>query len=149
MIDVRISDDASSNTAKVTEHNQLVVGNLDFSVSIQHDMNVDDTAFNFFKPRSGHIFIITDIIVNATRLITAQGSIVEVYEASDELSTIVNKPLFKFDVARQQVISLPGLNIGITEGEFLSAKCDSDTIFLTICGYFAASQAKRARPSIS
>lgn len=129
----------TSNQVKVTKQNQLVVGSLEFSTPVQQDLNIIDTAFNFFEPQTGNILIITDIVINATKSISVNGSIVEIYETNSAESTTSTTDTFKFDIARQQVITMTGLNLMGTEGQFLNAKCDSVTVLVTIAGYFARS----------
>ena len=127
----------TSNFVKVTNQNQLVVGELDFTTTVQNDIDIVDTAFNFFKPQAGKIFIITQILVNATRSASVNGTVVEIYQASSASSTTVDEQTFKLDIARQQVIALSGLNIRIPQGKFLNVKADSVVVLVTIGGYFA------------
>ena len=139
-IAVKLGDGGeTSNRVKVTKQNQLVVGSLEFSVPVQQDLNIIDTAFNFFEPQTGKTLIITDIVINATKSISVNGSTVEIFEANAADSTTATVDTFKFDIARQQVIVMTGLNLMGTEGRFLNAKCDSVTVLVTIAGYFAPS----------
>lgn len=128
----------SGREAKVTTRNQLVVGSLDFSTPVQQDLDVINTAFNFFEPQGGNVLIITDIVINATKSASVNGSVVEIFEASEVDSITATTNTFKFDIQRQQVIVMTGLNLMGTEGQFLNAKCDSATVLVTIAGYFAS-----------
>lgn len=138
-VDANIKDNLSGRYVKITKRNQLVVGDIDFTTTIQKDINLVDTAFNFFKPKAGNTFIIRQILINATRSASVNGTVVEIYQADAEDSIIVDEETFKVDMARQQLLPLSGLNIEIPEGKFINVKVDSVTVLVTIGGYFISS----------
>lgn len=127
----------TSNLVKVTPQHQLVVGPLQFSETTQQDLDTIDTAFNFVKSKAGRFFTLTGFIVNTAKSIDINGATIEIYETSAEDSTTVDRQIYKFDLTRQQIVTLTGKNIMITEGKFLNAKTDSATVLVTIDGYFA------------
>ena len=137
-ITVKLGDGGETgNRVTVTPRHQLVVGPLEFSIPVQQDLDVVDTAFNFFEPVVGKILVITDIAINATKSASVNGSVVEIYETDSIDSITPSVGTFKFDIARQQVIVISNLNLLGTEGRFLNAKCDSATVLVTVAGYFA------------
>lgn len=136
-ITVQLGDGGQTgNKVKVTPQHQLAVGPVEFSETVQQDLDVIDTAFNFVKPQVGKFFTLTGFIINTAKTIDINGATIEIYEADADDSTTVDKQIYKFDLTRQQIAGLASKNIMITEGKFLNAKTDSATVLVTIDGYF-------------
>lgn len=137
MVEVTIKGAQFGNSVKVSKNGELVVGPLDFSTPIFKSLNVDNQAFNFFKPRAGFKFVLTDVIADADRNIGVNGVAVDIYEADAEDSTTIDDQILKFDMLKNTDKVLTSLNFITTdEGKFINAKSDDSNILLTISGFF-------------
>lgn len=135
---VNILDSKTAQTAKVTRFGQLVVAPLDYSVPVEHELDVVDTAFNFVEPQADHSIIITDIITSALPDISPVDSAdVEIYEAGAIDSTIVLTGIVRPQLTRGQNLALIGLNLIVPEGRWVNAMTTDDTVIVTIMFYRA------------
>lgn len=131
----------TKRTVMVTQRGQLVVAPLDYSSNYSKNITSTGTAFNFLVPLSAKQFVITSIIVSADKSVSsANGSFVEIYEASSPTSTTVNKIILNLSVERNRTISLSNLNMLLSRGVWLNAKVDSATVMVTILGYYVDEQ---------
>jgi hypothetical protein len=121
--------------ARVTKSGELVVGQLSYDETFYNEMSATGTAYNFFVPKAGKQFIITGFLAVSDKNITADA-IVEIYEASGDSSTTVDKALPKFAMTKNAVVSPTPLRILVTEGVWVNAKTDDATIHLTMFGYY-------------
>lgn len=136
MIPAVIIDPESNNRALVNEFGQLVVGNIEFSVTGQKDV-IDASAQNLASPSPGRSIILTGVIFGADKNVGVNGAIVEIYTADSATSTTVITEIFKFTVLKQTIDSLLPLSIQIDEGLYLNVKSDDFTINVTATFYRA------------
>jgi len=121
--------------AAVTKRCQLVTAPLEYSDPITKELAADDTAVNFIEPQSKKQYVITEIITSADRNVTGEAHVV-VYESTDPGSLTASKVIIEFDIAKNGILPLTGLNWITTAGVFINGKTDDDNAFLTISGYF-------------
>lgn len=127
----------NGKSVKVSQIGELITRAFEYSTPIFNTLNVDNQVFNFFKPQPGKKFVITDVIADANRDIGATGVTVDIYEALNESSTIIETQILKFDMIKQTSKVLNGLNFITTgEGIFINAKADDSSVLLTISGFF-------------
>ena len=134
-----ISDGNGSDVeAKVTSRGQLVTAPLDFSDPIENDIISSSDGVNFFSPRAKKQLVITDIFIHTDRNTPNNGIIVEIYESCSATSLVVDKPIFKVDLAKQSGVGHTSLNFLINEGKWLNSKIEvsTGTTSVTIAGYF-------------
>lgn len=137
MIEVTIKSTETGKTVRINNFGLLTVGPFDFSTPIFRSLNSDNTAFNFFKPRAGFKFVITDVIADADRNIGVNGAVVDIYEASASDSTTIDTQILKFEMPKSTDKVLTSLNFITTdEGKFINAKSDDSNVLLTISGFF-------------
>lgn len=98
-------------------------------------MDLAATAYNFFSPKVGEQFVITDIVAFADRDVTTQTQL-DIYEADSVSSTTIDKQILRLDIAKLTESPHHGILWLVNEGKFLNAKHDDDDIFLTIAGYY-------------
>ena len=122
--------------AQVTSRGQLVTAPLDFSSAYNATADVINTGYNLVTPQTSKRFVITDILLYANRNVGVNDATVEIYEASSDSSTTVDKSLFLAEMVRQAARDLTGLNLLVTEGKWVNIKTDDDDIFATIMGYY-------------
>lgn len=136
-LNTHITNVGEKRHAKVTKRGELVVAPLNFSTPIFQNINVAGSAFNFFKPITGQQFVITTVIADADRNIGANGTTVDIYEATGVTETAISSQILKFDMQKQTSKILTGLNIGTSGGKWINAKADDTNVLMTIAGYYA------------
>ncbi|MCH7535020.1 MAG: hypothetical protein IH948_04640 [Bacteroidetes bacterium] len=137
MIGVVIKGTQFGKEVKVSSIGELITRSFDYSIPIFKNLDTDDAAFNFFKPKAGFKFVITDIIADADRNVGNLGATVDIYEANADDSTTIDTQILKFDIPKQTSKVLTGLNFITTdEGKFINAKSDDSNVLLTISGFF-------------
>ena len=124
------------STAKVDPNGILAVGPIKSSTPKFNELDVIDTAFNFFEPVAGQRFVITGAIINATRTISVNGAVVEIYESDSVTSTTILKDLLTIDIGRGVTVPILPLQLDVAPGVFINAKTDSVDVNVTIAGYF-------------
>jgi hypothetical protein len=123
--------------AKVTPLGQVVTAPLAYDETEFRELAVDDTAYNFYKPKSGQQFVITGIRARADRQVsTTVDADVVIYEASAEDATTVDKVLHQDAMVRGESFTLIPVNILVRAGKFVNAKTTDDDIHMTIFGYY-------------
>jgi hypothetical protein len=122
--------------AIVTEFGQLVVAPLSYSEPVTVDLNVINQAFNIIAPVTGKRAVITDIIVSADNSVspTAPANI-EVYESDSGESLTIEKSILSPRLVRAGNLTLTGLNMITTEGQWVNAKTDDNNVTITIMFY--------------
>ncbi len=130
------SGNGNGVSAGVSSIGELIMRPFDYSTPVFKSLNVDDTAFNFFKPIAGQQFVITGIVADANRDVGVNGASVVIYEATSETEITVDKELFQFDMAKQSSKQCLPLIALVREGSFLNAKTDDNNVLVTIMGYF-------------
>ena len=137
MIKVNIGDGSGGGSSvKVTPQGELLTRQLKFGEGQFQALDTINTAFNFFKSRAGERFIITTALINTNKDIGANGAIFDLYEADSETSTTIDKQLAKINILKNDVISIPGIFIAVSEGKFLNGKTDDTIVNVTISGYY-------------
>lgn len=137
MLKVTIGGEEFGKNVKVSSVGELIVRSFDYSTPVFKSLNSDNAAFNFFKPKAGFKFVLTDVIADANRDIGVNGATVDIYEANAEDSTTIDTQILQFDMPKNTSKILTSLNfITIGEGKFINAKSDDSNILLTISGFF-------------
>ena len=137
MIETTIKSTETGQSVKVSSIGELITRSFDYSDPIFHSLIVDNTADTWFKPQAGKQLVMTDIIIQTDRNVATTGVTVDIYEASSENSTTVDKQLLQFDMGRQETIVLAGINfITSPEGRFINAKASDSNVLITISGFF-------------
>jgi hypothetical protein len=138
MIKSSIVDGSGANSeAKVTSRGQLVVAPLAFSEPYAVTMDATNTAFVVAPPINGKQFVITDIIVDAGKNVSAStaGTIV-LYEANDATTTTPYKTVLSIEMLKNTARTLTGLNLIVNKGKWVSIKTTDATVTATILGYY-------------
>ena len=140
MSDLLASIEHNGNVAKVTSSGELVVAPLKYSESSYQSLAVDDQVYNFYTPRTEKQFIITGILVFATKDVNdTTSTVIEIYEADSPSSATVSKVLLTFGMGKLTVISPTNLNILANSGAWINARVDDNTVNLNILGYYIRS----------
>lgn len=138
MIQVKLNDGTGAgHTAKITHTGELVTIRGSYDQTFQASMTSINTAYNLVVPKTSKQFIITGIIINTDKNVSAtDGAIVEVYEATNDTTTTVTKTIMPLTIGRNSTIPLTGILIQTTKGTFINAKTDDATVNITLLGYY-------------
>ena len=138
-IDVKIKDGWGGGVeACVSSRGQLVVAPLSFSNFYSVTAGVINTGYNIVPPKTGKIFVITDIILSANRNVGASDATVVIYTADSLTSTTVIDTIFTQEMIKQSNIAVTGLNVIATEGTWINIKTDDDDVFVNMAGYYVS-----------
>ena len=138
MINTKIADGSGGNNrAKVTHRGQLVTAPLSFSEPYTATANATGTAFVLAAAKVGKRFVITDILLDADKNVSAStaGTVV-LYEATAAASTTEAKTILSIEMLKNTNRSITGLNLIVTENVWLNIKTTDATIYATILGYY-------------
>ena len=126
---------ASGVPANVTKSGQLVVAPLAFNEVANQTLDSAGVAENFFVPISQKQFVVTGIVANADKAVTADV-VVDIFEADSLTSATIDKAIFHFEMLKNGDKDLIGLNILVSAGVFVNAKADDANVNMTIMGYY-------------
>jgi hypothetical protein len=122
--------------ACVTTNGQLVTSPISYDDTKYVELDVINTAYNFYEAKPGKRFVITFIRAKADRGVssTADADVI-IYEGSSSSTTTVDKTLHQEAMVRGEFVTM-NVNILVTEGKYVNAKTTDDDIHMTIMGYF-------------
>lgn len=129
---------AGSTPVSSSKIGQLITSPFSYDLVEAILLDVDDQVYNFYKPRVGKSFVITGIILNATKAVTAD-CIVDVYAGTSIDDSDITDNVFQVEMLKNSSLPLLGLNILVAEGKWVNAKTDDDDVFCTIMGYYVPS----------
>lgn len=135
-----IIDDGSGKgaAAQVTSRGELVVGSLRFSQSYSTQCAVINQAYNLVGPSTNERFVITEILISTNNAVGVNGSVVDIYEASSESSTTIDRTILQLEVNKQTSVPITGINLIVTEGKWINAKVSDNSVYVVVMGYFVS-----------
>jgi len=121
----------------VTSRGQLIVSPIDFSTAYAVTMDAVNTAFNFTIPIVDKKFVLTDILIDAGKNVSAStaGTVV-IYEATAVDSTVVDREILTFEMLKNTNRVITGLNLLCSEGRWINIKTTDATMTATLLGYY-------------
>ena len=127
----------NGKTVEVTPSGELVVAPLSYNKTVFNELAEDDTAYNFYEPKTLQQFVITGFNMKADRDVsTTVDATVIIYEAESKNSTTVSKVLFQEAMVRGERTGQDNANILVNPGVWINAKTSDDDIHMTIMGYY-------------
>ena len=138
MIDTKISDGSGGgHLARVTHAGELIIVRGNYDSTFNAAMTSINTAYNLVTPKSGFQFIVTGIVLNADKNVSAtDGAIAVLYEATSDTTTTASKTLLTLNIGKNTTVPLTGILIQTTKGLFINAKTDDATVNITLLGYY-------------
>jgi hypothetical protein len=138
MINVKLSDGhGKRNQAKITNYGQLVTAPISFSEPYAVTVNATNTAFVMARPFSDKRFVVTDILLDADKNVSANtAGTVQLYEAAAAGDTAVYKNVLTVEMLKNTNRVITGLNLIVDEGYWLNIKTTDATIYATVLGYY-------------
>jgi len=135
-VGVEITSGHRGRVAEVSAQGELLTRGFAYSDPQFQNMDVINTAYNFFVAKAGFRFVITGMVLDANRNVGANGASVIIYEATTAVTITVAKTIFEFDMVKQSSKTLFPLLVQTTEGVFVNGKTDDDDVLVTIMGYY-------------
>lgn len=120
----------------VSENGELITRAFDYSIPTFANCNVDDTAFNLKVPEAGKQFVATGAVISGNRDIGVNGSILIVYTASSTSSLTVVETIIEVEVPKSTIFPFLVPNVITAEGAFINAKCDDNSVRVSLYGFF-------------
>lgn len=121
----------------VTSRGQLVVAPIDFSTAYAVTAAADNTAYNFVTPQTGKRFVITDIILDAGKNVSATtAATVVIYEAASASTTTVTKTILSLEMLKNTSRTITGINLIVTEGTWVNIKTTDAEVTASLLGYY-------------
>ena len=137
MVKFSIEGGNSGRVADVTPDGALAVGPVSFNLVQFNAMDLVNTAYNFYSPKSEKQFVVTAIFAYGDKQVaTATNATVEVYEASSTTSVTVDKIIMQFEIGQNEFHPFTNLNLLVNAGVFINAKTDDDDVHMNILGYY-------------
>ena len=125
--------------ALTTSRGQLVTAPLDYSTPYAVAVIVADTGYNFVSPIAGKRFVITDIILDANKNISATTpQAVVIYEAASATTATPSTTILTVEMIKNTNRIITGLNMITSTGKWINIKCEDTTINATIMGYYVS-----------
>jgi len=125
------------HNVRVTHTGELVTIRGEYDTATAAVMTVINTAYNLVLPRDNESFIITGIILNADKNVSAtNGADIQIYETTTSTSTVQSKLLFTLNLLKNDSEVITGILIKTTEGRYLNVETDDATVNITLLGYY-------------
>lgn len=129
-------DEGSQNEAGVSSNGEVITRPFAYSDPSFKNLNVVNTAFNFFNPITGFQFVTTGALISGNRDIGVNGSILIVYTADTEAETTVLETILEAEVPKSSVFPFIVPNVITPTGRFINGKCDDNSVRVALYGYF-------------
>ncbi len=127
---------ADNQPVAVNGNGEIAVGRLGQVQMHSVKLDVDDQVYNLLKPVAGLQAVITTVSFSGNREIGVNDSIVELYEASSAISAVVDGTLIQVEVTKNGLIPFANLQLPVSGGKFLNARCSDDDVFVVFGVYF-------------
>ena len=114
---------------------QLIVAPYAYDLVVSIVIDTNNTAFNFYKPKSHHNFIITSLLLGASTGVK-DWSLIDVYSANSEDSTAIKKSILHAEVRKNDYRDIVPMNVLVEEGDYINVKTDDKDVYVTITGYY-------------
>ena len=126
-----------SQQVQVNEAGELIVSDGPYDLAKFNEMDLVNTAYNFYGPRGREQFVITGFLIYGDKQVSAStNATVVIYEASQPDTTTVDRILVQVEVGQNQSIPFPNIRILCNKGAYISGKTDDDDIHITIFGHY-------------
>lgn len=137
-IDSFIKDGSGhAHKVRVTHSGELVTVRGEYDAATAAVMSATATAYNLAVPKNEFSFIITGIIINADKNVSAtNGSNIRIYEATTDTSISDTKLLFTLNLLKNDSEVITSILIKTTEGRYINADTDDATVNITLLGYY-------------
>jgi hypothetical protein len=121
----------------VNDAGEILVSDGPFDLSMFNELDLVNTAYNFFGPRGRQQFVISGFLMYGDKQVSgATNATVIIYESDQPDSTTTDRVLVQVEVGQNQSIPFPSIRILSNRGVYINAKTDDDDIHMTIFGHY-------------
>jgi hypothetical protein len=121
----------------VNDAGEILVSDGPFDLSVFNELDLVNTAYNFFGPRGRQQFVISGFLMYGDKQVSgATNATVIIYESDQPDSTTTDRVLVQVEVGQNQSIPFPSIRILANRGVYINAKTDDDDIHMTIFGHY-------------
>ncbi|MDC0637465.1 hypothetical protein OAP25_02070 [Flavobacteriaceae bacterium] len=134
---------SGSQHVQINEAGELLVSDGPYDLAKFNEMDLVDTAYNFYGPNGRKQFVITGFLIYGDKQVnTSTNATVTIYEADQADSTTEDRVLVQVEVGQNQSIPFPNIRILCNKGVYLNAKTDDDDVHMTIFGHYVDLQGR-------
>jgi hypothetical protein len=102
----------SGQQVGVSNAGELLIASGPYDLTEYKELDVNDTAYNFYKPNNSLNFVLTGVIMYGDKQVSSTvNATVIIYEASAEDSATVDRVLVKVEVGQNQSIPFPSMRL--------------------------------------
>ncbi len=138
MIDAIIKDGTGTdNKARVSPFGQVITGPVDYNSVATQELAVNNQVYNFVEPLSGHRIVVDGLLIYANRSVGVNDATVTIYESTGGPdSAVVSQTILQTEMLKQSRADLIGINFLCSEGSWINATTDDNSVFLTVLYYY-------------
>ena len=119
------------------EAGELLISDGPYDLSTFNELDIINTAYNFFTPKGREQFVITGFLIYGDKQVAAStNATIIIYEASQKDSITTDRILVQVEVGQNQSIPFPSIRILCNKGVYINAKTDDDDVHMTIFGHY-------------
>ena len=128
---------ANDQEVSVNAAGELLTSDGPYDLSVFNDMDVINTAYNYYGPKGRLQFVITGLLAFGDKDISnASDTTVSIYESSASNSTTEDRVLLKAELAQLSTLPFPSVKILCNVGVYINAKTTDDDVHMTIFGHY-------------
>ena len=121
----------------VTDFGELRTSAYDYSTAYFQNLDVADTAYSFVPPKQNQFFVITGLVIQANKNVSAStAATIDVYESDDASSLVISKSIFMVEATKNDSFIVTPINIRTNAGKFINGKTSDDDVLVTLSGYY-------------
>ena len=133
--------DGKQVTVNASGELQVVFG--DYDLTKFNELDLVDTAYNYYGPRVGKQFVMTGMLCFADKEVSdTSDTVIIIYEASEPDTLTVDRVLLQFGMGKLTTMPFPNVRILVNEGAYVNAKTSDDDIHLNIVGHYISTVQK-------
>lgn len=123
--------------ARVSHAGELVTIRGNYDTAYFASMTATATAYNLVEPKDQSTFVITALIINADKNVSAtDGAVVVLLEGDSTTDTSGTKTLLTLNIGKNETSVITGILINTTRGKYLNVTTDDATVNITLLGYY-------------
>lgn len=135
-IGINLVDGKTEQVARVVQ-GALTVTPPSFNLIEFKELGTINTAFNFYQPKGGKQFVVTNIFAYGDKQVAANSNAtVIVYEATTDATVTVSKIIMQFEIGQNEFHPFNSLNLLVNTNRFINAKTDDNDVHVNILGFF-------------
>lgn len=136
-INNHITDPSTELKAKVRQGGALITGPIKPSLPFNATLGLNDVPVNIVPAKVGHVFHITDILLDGNKNIDATtAATVSIYTAVNDTTSTAITTLLTGLVPKNTSKTLTGIFLEAEKGRRINAVTSDDDVVVNILGYY-------------